>query len=123
MTNSKRKTRNTSLLDYYASATAKVLADSMNYQMFEKSFLISKPKKYWYEPRFTVNIPYPYLDQEYDGERTGLFIGWKEINIGKRKVVNKTYKEEMKLWKKPKTMTFTRYGKLDDTTEGKGKSP
>ncbi len=99
-------------MQYYSNA----MVESMNKSLFADGFI--KPVKFWNEPIFTIKIPYPYIDTEYDSEygegRKGLFIGIWEINIGNKKIVNNNYKEEYKRWKKQsnKTITWSRYTPL-----------
>jgi hypothetical protein len=72
----------------------------------DNSFIWEKPVKFWYRPRFTIKIPYLYIDGEFDGDRKGLFFGWYPIRIGKRKVINENYRKEMEKYRKQKGLIY-----------------
>ena len=83
------------------------MADIMNKSLFAD--MIIKPTKYYIKPIISFKIPYPYIDTDYESDRTGIFLGWYEVNIGKRKIKNENYKEQIKKWKEQnKTVYFIR---------------
>jgi hypothetical protein len=88
-------------LSSVSEATTKYFSEQITKNVLgvlDGSFLWEKPHKYWYKPILLIRLPYPYIQMTEDGIR-GLFIGWYEINIGKRKIINTNYKEEFKKWK------------------------
>lgn len=102
-------------------STARTMADSLKYvsdlysdrmvQMMNKSlfvdkFLNKKPVKYYFRPLFTLKIPYLYIDMDYENDRKGLFLGFKEIEVGKIRYENKDYKKEKKEWKNKKGLVY-----------------
>jgi len=111
------------LIDKLGEATAKyydkILMDTLTTPL---SYFKEPPVKFWYEPIFTIKVPHIYSDYENydedgnDGGRKGLFFEWKEIGIGKRKIINKNYNKELKeynKWKKStSTIKWSRYNPL-----------
>lgn len=89
-------------LKYYEQA----MVDSMNKSIYFDSWLNIKPLKYYVKPIISFKIPYPYIDLDYESDRKGLFIGWYEVNIGKRKFKNENYKEEMKKYRENKKTVY-----------------
>lgn len=91
------------LYKYYLNKTADTI--------FKRSILFDnllniKPSRYYTKPIISFKIPYPYIDFDYESDRKGLFIGWYEINIGKQKVKNENYKEELKKYKDKKNTVY-----------------
>jgi len=90
-------------------------------------YSFEKPKKYFVDPLFVIKIPYLYLDQVYedgDPSRKGLFFGWHEIEIGKRKVLNPDYKVQLqKYQERPKqtTIKFKRYAPMKPPKQAKSR--
>lgn len=118
------------------AALSKIYAESLDRNIrkalvygFQK---YKKPEKYWYKPRLVIKIPYLYFGSVYSDEydyydelRNGLFLGWYDLKIGKKKIINKHYKEEMELYKahnkeKGKKITFTRFNQLSQNHEKEG---
>lgn len=82
------------------------MIDAMNKSIYFDSWLGVKPLKYYIKPIISFKIPYPYIDLDSESDRRGLFIGWHSIEIGKRKIKNEKYKEQMKKYKESKNSVF-----------------
>ena len=105
-----------SVADVTDKYLVKMVADEMLRPSFFDSFMFEKPKKYYFEPRFTLSLPYLCLDtenSEYGNGRKGLFVAWKHIDIGKKKIKNEKYKEQLVKWNKMSITTkFSRFNNL-----------
>lgn len=92
------------------------LIKAMNHSIYGDLVKI-KPSKYFSIPIISFKIPYIYFDEEIydemgDGGRKGLFFEWKKIEIGKKKVLNVNYKEQLKEYKK-RNIDFIKMGVND----------